>query len=171
VRTEEQVRSVEPRPDWTRRRRPWDEQPAPSSATSKPTFDLSTIGSGSVAGTIRRLEQRWQQAIRENDVAAIDELLADDFVGISSAGRTGSKGTLLREMRRDKNKYQRAEARGMSVRTDGDNVAVVTGTAFESGTTPDGSRFRTSRRFTDTWVKRNGRWRCIASHTTQLPAR
>jgi uncharacterized protein (TIGR02246 family) len=167
VRTEEPVRAVEPRPAWTRGRRPWDEQPAPTAAT-KPTFDLSAIGSGSVAGTIRRLEQRWQQAIRENDVATVDELLADDFVGTSSTGRTGNKSTLLRELRRDKNKYDRAEARGMSVRTESDNVAVVTGKTFEIGTTPDGKRFRTSRRFTDTWVKRNGRWRCIASHTSQL---
>jgi uncharacterized protein (TIGR02246 family) len=120
-------------------------------------------------GTIRRLEERWQRAIQEKDVKTIGELVADDFVGTSSTGRTGSKSTLLSEARRDKNVYTSAEARSMKVRTESDNVAVVTGVARETGTTPDGKRFTNSRRFTDTWVKRNGKWRCIASHTTAMP--
>ena len=99
----------------------------------------------------------------------IGELVASDFVGTSSTGRVGSRSTLLGEMRRDKNEYTSAEARSMKVRTESDNVAVVTGIARETGTTPDGKRFTYSRRFTDTWVKRNGKWRCIASHTTALP--
>ena len=104
---------------------------------------------------------------REHDVKTIGELLADDFVGTSSTGRVGSKSTLLAESRRDKNKYKSAEARehdGAHARSD--DVAVVTGIARETGTTPDGKRFTNSRRFTDTWVQRNGKWRCIASQTT-----
>ena len=158
------MRAVEPRP-----RRPWDEDPAAAVGGSRPTFDLSSRGDSSVAGTIRRLEERWQRAIKEKDVKTISELVADDFVGTSSTGRTGSKSTLLNEVRRDKNEYTSAEARSMKVRTESDNVAVVTGVARETGTTPDGKRFTNRRRFTDTWVKRNGKWRCIASHTTAMP--
>jgi uncharacterized protein (TIGR02246 family) len=124
-----------------------------------------------VSATIRRLENRWQQAIRENDAKTISELVAPDFVGTSTTGRVGSKSTLLSAVRRDKNTYKSATARSMSVRTQGDDVAVVTGIARESGTTPDGKRFTNSRRFTDTWVKRSGKWRCIASHTTAIPKR
>ena len=166
---EKPVRAVEPRP--TSARRPWTEDPTPAVGASRPTFDLSKAGGGSVSATVRRLEQRWQQAIRERDAKTIGELIAPDFVGTSSTGRVGSKSTLLSEVRRDKNQYTSAEARSMSVRTESDNVAVVTGISRESGTTPDGKRFKTSRRFTDTWVKRNGKWRCIASHTTAIPKR
>ena len=57
----------------------------------------------------------------------------------------------------------------LMVKVQGDDVAIVTGIARESGTTADGKRFTNSRRFTDTWVKRNGKWRCVASHTTAIP--
>ena len=114
------------------------------------------------------MEYKWQEAIREHDVSMLNELLASDFVGTSSTGRVGSKTTLLSALRRDKNTYNSVEARGMSVRTPSDDVAIVTGVTREAGTTPDGKRFRTSRRFTDTWVKRNEKWRCVASQTTDL---
>ncbi|MEP6956738.1 MAG: DUF4440 domain-containing protein [Chthoniobacterales bacterium] len=169
VLREKPVRAVEPRAAWTKPR-PGDE-PVEIRSGSKPTFDISTLGEGGVRGTIRGLEQRWQTAIREHDVAVIDELVATDFVGTSSNGQTGSKSTLLSEMRRDKNEYKSADTRSLSVRTEGDNVAVVTGIARESGTTESGQRFSNSRRFTDTWVKRKGKWRCIASATTQIPKR
>jgi ketosteroid isomerase-like protein len=76
---------------------------------------------------------------------------------------------MLSELRKDKNEYKSVEARSMSVRTQGGDIAVVTGVTKETGTTRDGERFSTSLRFTDTWVKRNGEWRCIASQTTELP--
>lgn len=103
-----------------------------------------------------------------HDVATIDELIANDFVGTSSTGKVGSKSTLLGAVRRDKNEYKSATVRGMSVRSLGPDVAVVTGIVSEGGTTKDGKQFKTSRRFTDTWRERNGRWQCVASQATQL---
>jgi ketosteroid isomerase-like protein len=52
---------------------------------------------------------------------------------------------------------------GTSVRIVRPGVAIITGTITESGTKEDGRRFTTSRRFTDTWKERNGRWVCTAS--------
>jgi len=160
------VRAVEPRSPSSRRLTPDDQ--SDQLGASRPTFDLSRRGDGSVGSTVRRLEKEWQTAVRNHDVAALSELLAADFVGTSSTGRVGSKSTLLSELRRDKNVYKSIEARGMSVRTHGDDVAVVTGVTRQSGTTRSGKRFNSSLRFTDTWVKRNGQWRCIASQTTDL---
>ncbi|CAN5518081.1 hypothetical protein BH18VER1_BH18VER1_01700 [soil metagenome] len=138
---------------------------------TRPTLDLADQGSGQVGGTVRALERRWQNAIIKHDFSVIDDLVADDFIGTSSTGRVGTKSTLLDEIKRDENTYKSATARNMTVRTYGQNVAVVTGVASESGTTPDGQRFSTSRRFTDTWMQRNGRWQCTASHATQLSKR
>ncbi len=149
------------------RRRPWDD-PAGLSGASRPTFDLSSLGDASVSSTIRRLEKAWEAAIREHDASIVSQLLADEFVGTSVTGRVGSKSKVLSEIRRDKNVYKTAEISGMSVRTESDNIAVITGVTRESGTTSDGKRFSSSRRFTDTWVKRAGKWRCIASQATQL---
>lgn len=165
ILNEKPVRAVEPR---ERPRRPWDDDPSNSVSGSRPTFDLSTRGDREIGAAVKRMENRWQDAIRNHDVRLLSALLADDFVGTSSTGRVGSKSTLIAELRRDKNVYTSVEARNMSVRTSGDDTAIVTGITRETGITPDGQRFRTSRRFTDTWVKRQGRWRCIASQTTNL---
>lgn len=120
---------------------------------------------------VRRLEEKWQVAVRDHNVEVLEKLMADDFVATSSTGRRGSKATVLAEARNDKNVYTRAEARSMSVRLQGENVAIVTGVARESGTTPAGKKFDTSRRFTDTWELRDGRWVCVASKATKIPRR
>ena len=118
---------------------------------------------------VRALERKWQRALVNKDVDTISSLLASDFVATSSTGKVGSKTTLLNAIRRDKNEYKSADARNMSVRMLGPRVAVVTGIATETGTTPDGRSFKNSRRFTDTWMLRNGKWLCVASQATDLP--
>ncbi|CAN5528018.1 hypothetical protein BH20VER1_BH20VER1_17000 [soil metagenome] len=167
VITEQPVRAVAPRSEWSHRATP---APGPAAGTTRrPTFDLTGFGSGGVAGQVKALERRWQRALLDRDLSVINELVAEDFVGTSSTGRTGSKSTLLNEFRRDKNEYKTAEVSGMTVRSPSPGTAVVTGIATETGVAGDGKNFRVSRRFTDTWVKRNGRWVCVASQTTALP--
>lgn len=160
---EKPVRALEPRP-----RRPWDESFVPATP-SRPTFDLSRRGSGSVSSTLRGLKNRWQTAIMNGDAKTIAELAADDFVGTSATGRIPSKSALLAAVRKDKNVYKSVKARGMSVRSLGPGVAVITGIASRTGTTPDGKPLRTSIRFTDTWRSRGGRWQCVASRATEIP--
>lgn len=134
----------------------------------RPTFDLSGDSSWTTAATIRSLENKWQAAIRKHDVKAVEKLLADDFAATSSTGREGSKATLLAEVRKDKNVYSSARAREMKVRSLAPNVAIVIGIASETGATPEGKRFKSSRRFADKWVSRNGRWQCVASKVARL---
>lgn len=164
IRDEGSVRAAEPRP----RDLPSVGDQRDVLGASRPTFDLSNRPNRNTAATIRRLEREWQEAVRRHDVAALNDLLAADFVGTSSSGKVGSKSTLLAALRRDKNTYTSVSVGNMSVRTPADDIAVVTGIAREAGTTPDGKRFKSARRFTDTWVRRKGEWRCVASQTTDL---
>lgn len=160
------MRAAEPRPAAFARPKVRDN--SDSIGASRPTSDLSNRPDRDVAAAVKRMENKWQVAIREHDVKALNALLASDFVGTSSTGKVGSKYTLISALGRDKNTYTSVEARSMSVRTPSDDTAIVTGVTREAGLTPEGKRFKTSRRFTDTWVKRNGKWRCVASQTTDL---
>ena len=172
---EEEAARPEPTPRRERARTPkpttraeqTDRPPAPQ-PTRPGTLDYWDDDPGSA---VKALERKWQKALVDKDVDTISKLLASDFVATSSTGKVGSKSTLLNAIRRDKNEYKSADARGMSVRMLGPRVAVVTGVATESGTTPDGKSFRNSRRFTDTWMLRNGKWLCVASQATELPNR
>lgn len=191
----EPVRAVDPRPPGSRRPRPAEPEdegedrasparpPKPAARDEEPDRSGSppqprtSAGRGAAldywdddpASAVKALERKWQKALVNKDVDTINDLLARDFVATSSTGRVGSKSTVLNTIRRDKNEYQSANARNMSVRMLGPRVAVVTGIANESGTTPDGRTFRNSRRFTDTWMLRSGKWVCVASQATELP--
>lgn len=163
----EPVRAVEPREPLDRR------MPAQLSSTARafqPTAGVSE-SSRTTAVTIRLLEERWQEAIMNHDVAVLDKLLADDLEATSSTGAKGGKATLLRTLRNDKNVYKSVRAREMSVKNAGPDTVVVTGVTVETGTTADGRPFKISRRFTDTWKRRDGRWECVATEATQSPGR
>ncbi|MEP6937048.1 MAG: DUF4440 domain-containing protein [Chthoniobacterales bacterium] len=127
------------------------------------------IGYFDLRNTLRNLEDKWEKSIVKHDVKVVAELVADDFVGTGSNGKVGGKATLIREAKNDKNTYESARARHMSLRGYGANVAVVTGVATEVGKTPEGREFEHSYRFTDTWLRRRGKWQCIASHAALVP--
>jgi ketosteroid isomerase-like protein len=105
----------------------------------------------------------------KHDTSAIEQIVADDFVGTSSSGKTGDKATLLAEAKRDTNTYTSAASSDMTVRMFGPGVAVVTGIATETGKSKAGKTFSHTYRFTDTWVERDGEWRCVAAHAMALP--
>jgi ketosteroid isomerase-like protein len=104
-----------------------------------------------------------------HDTSVIEKIVAEDFIGTSSSGKTGDKATLLAEAKRDNNTYTSATSNDMTVRMFGTGVAVVTGIAKETGKTKAGKTFSHGYRFTDTWVERNGEWQCVAAHAMALP--
>lgn len=122
-----------------------------------------------MASKLKSLESHWEAALLTHDTSAIEKMVADDFIGTSSSGKTGDKATLLAEAKRDNNTYTSAVSSDMTVRTFGPNVAVVTGIAKETGKTKGGKSFSHTYRFTDTWVERNGEWQCVAAHAMAMP--
>jgi ketosteroid isomerase-like protein len=122
-----------------------------------------------VTAKIKELESRWEAALLTHDTSMIEKIVADDFIGTSSSGKTGDKATLLADAKRDTNTYSTAVSSDMVVRVYAPNVAVVTGIAKETGKTKAGKAFSNAYRFTDTWVERNGEWQCVAAHAMTLP--
>jgi ketosteroid isomerase-like protein len=122
-----------------------------------------------VNSRIKELESRWEASLLNHDASTIEKIVADDFIGTSSSGKTGDKATLLAEAKRDNNTYTSAVSSDMTVRMFGPSVAVVTGIAKETGKTKAGKTFSHTYRFTDTWMERNGEWQCVAAHAMALP--
>jgi len=46
-------------------------------------------------------------------------------------------------------------------------TGIVSGIYRETGTTK-GKAYTRRARFTDTWVKRDGKWKCVASQSTMI---
>ena len=48
------------------------------------------------------------------------------------------------------------------------NTAIATGGFKATGTDDAGKAMENNEVFTDTWVKLNGKWQCVASHSSNV---
>jgi len=108
------------------------------------------------------LENLWVQAEVHNDADALGKLVADTFVVTQPDGSSQTKAETLAYVRDKSNHWDTVVSENMKVHTYGD-TAVVTGTYHEKGTSA-GKPFDNHGFFTDTWIHRNGEWRCVAGH-------
>ena len=104
-------------------------------------------------------ERAWGQAYVMGDVAAVERLLAEDFLGVDSSGLTYGKAAVLKDVR--DGPHGTADAVGpVTVRFYGD-TAVAQASEHEIGPAPE---YKPAERvFTDTWVKLGGQWRIVAA--------
>jgi hypothetical protein len=110
---------------------------------------------------ILMLEQTSNDATLKKDRAALEQLLADDYVSLNSNGTLTNKTEDITESMGAN--WTDAKMSNLKVRVYG-NTAVVTGNLMLTGSAKGyvaGPRLRT-----DIWVRRNGRWQEVASHTS-----
>ena len=79
------------------------------------------------------LEQQWQQAMLANDVSAMDNLLSDDYLGISATGEVFTKAQQLDHMRDRQFVITGLETSDRKIKLVG-NIAIVTSLAQVEGT-------------------------------------
>ncbi len=118
---------------------------------------------------VAALDTEYQAAVKNNDAATMDRILADDFVLVTGLGKTYTKSDLLEEARMKRVIYERQEDRNQKVRVWGD-TAVVTALLWAKGT-EGGKRFNYKLWFSDTYVRTSDGWRYVfAQASTRLPA-
>ena len=114
------------------------------------------------------LDTEYQAAVKANDVATMDRLLADDFVLVTGLGKTYTKADLLNAARSKRTTYEHQEDSAQKVRVWGD-TAVVTALLWAKGT-EDGKAFDYKLWFSDTYVRTPAGWRYVfAQASTRLP--
>ena len=133
---------------------------------------LPTTQARSVANdekAVEALDIEYQVALKQNDVATMDRILADDFVLVTGLGKTYAKTDLLEEARSMRTVYEHQEDSARKVRVWGD-TAVVTALLWAKGT-EDGKAFDYKLWFSDTYVRTPAGWRYVlAQASTRLPA-
>ena len=115
------------------------------------------------------LEQDWNEAIKKRDAAWIERNYLDDATDVSSAsGNLQTKAQAIADLRRaDPGVVESLELSEVVVRIDG-NAAVVTGVYRDRGREDDGKPYDRRVRFTDIWLKRDGRWMVWATQGTPI---
>lgn len=123
-----------------------------------------------VQEVLKTERERWDAYLRR-DVATSERLVADEFVLTIQGGDTGSKATLitfLKEIPADPTLTLTAE--DTKVQINGD-TAVVIGRRVERRRRPDNNQEGIAyARYTETYIKRQGRWQLLAEHLQAIPA-
>jgi hypothetical protein len=106
-------------------------------------------------------------AFLDADPAALERVLTSDFTLTLSNGEVSTGGNEIDELRNGKVHYDVFENYNMKARVYGDNAAVVVGKTHVKGTS-EGKPFDRVVQFTDTLIKRDGRWQLAAGHVSRL---
>jgi len=143
--------------------------------TWQPWFDMmfrphaadASDSPGDDAKIVAALDSEYQAAVKRNDSAAMDRILADDFVLVTGSGKTNTKQDLLSDARSGKDTYEHNEELEKKVRVYGD-TAIVTAKLWEKGKSGD-REFDHTIWFSDTYVRRPGGWKYVFGQSSYPP--
>jgi len=107
------------------------------------------------------------KAFLDADVAALERVLTPDFTLTLSNGEVSTRADEINELQTKKVHYDVFENYDMLPRLYGNDTAVVVGKTRVKGTA-DGKPFDRVVQFTDTLIKRDGRWQLAAGHVSRI---
>ena len=140
---------------------------------------VSPLASGQVTGKqkfrnikveqeLEKVEEDWANAYVRHDAAPLERILADEFITVGSNGQSHDKTKDIEELKSDSATYEYSTPYDLDIRVYGD-MAVVVGRTKERGHYDSGRQFTNEYRWTDIFVKRQGRWQCIAAQVASIP--
>ena len=116
---------------------------------------------------IDQLELKWRDAIVHHNAAAMDSLLADDYLAITANGTLQSKEQTLANLRAGTLRIGSMEFSDRKVRFYG-QTALVTSRAEVTGSSPEGD-FSGSFRYTRVYVRdEHGVWKIVSFEASKI---
>ena len=117
---------------------------------------------------IEMMEEQWRAAQLAGDVAAMDRLLADDFVGISMTGQANTKMQQLERIRSRSLVLTRIDLSDRKIKLVG-TVAIVTSLVQVEGSN-EGSSMHGTYRYTRIYQRLpSGVWKTTNFEATRVP--
>ena len=110
------------------------------------------------------LEHLWNEAQVNRDERALEGMIADSFVNTEWDGDISERGKFLADIKDPKFKPDLVTIQNLKVNLY-HNAGVVTGVYHTKGSY-NGKPYDHLGRFTDTWIFQDGKWECVASHTS-----
>jgi ketosteroid isomerase-like protein len=114
-------------------------------------------------------ERARRDALVNDDMAALADLVTDDLVHVHTTGNVQGKAELLGHAGGFL-RFIEVERGPLTIRRIGENAAVMTGAMTNTVKRRDVDERVTVRAFvTQVWVRQNERWRVASFHATRLP--
>ena len=114
---------------------------------------------------IRQSESDWAESVVANDAGVLERILADDFVGVDIDGSHYSKADAIKDYRSQPSEFASNHLNEVEIRFYGD-AAVAQGN--EGWKKKNGAAGKSV--WTDTWIKRGGKWQIVAAEDLVPPA-
>jgi ketosteroid isomerase-like protein len=126
-------------------------------AGAQPTDDPSS-------SYIRQAESDWAESVVTNDVKVLEGILADDFVGVDIDGSHYSKADAIKDYRTKPSEFASNHVNEVQIRFYGDAAVAQGSESWKKKDGTPGTFF-----WTDTWIKRNGKWQVVAAEDLVAP--
>ncbi len=137
------------------------------------SFGLGQTNSGSVARNtspekeILSLERELVEAEQRRDTAAMERILAEDWIWTNFEGEVINRAQRVARIRNGARTVESQETEDVRVRVYRD-AAVVTARANVRGMRRRDQPVNFSARYTRVYVRNNGRWQMVAQHSSRI---
>ena len=118
------------------------------------------------AQEVQKLERAWLDAYEKLDQKAMDAIVADDFMITFPDGSTQTKAQIMASLKpasQTNSPTMKFYTEGVDTRVYGETV-ILTGRVVSEWQRDGKTVGKQQSRYTDTYVKRQGRWQVVASH-------
>ncbi len=112
------------------------------------------------------MERLWNEAQVNRDAHALDVMIDSTFIDTEYDGEVSDKAKFLADIKDPQFKPTSATIQDVKINMYADSAVVVG--IYRTKGTYQGKPYDHIGRFTDTWVYTEGRWQCVASHTSLL---
>ncbi len=126
-------------------------------AQDKPTSDEQVI---------RKIENEWAAALVHDDTAATDRITTEDWHLVTPDGSVQTREQANADLKSGTLKFESFRLDDLKIRVYGD-TAVVIGLETEKSSYK-GKDESGQYRFTDVFIKRDGKWRAVSSHIAKV---
>ncbi len=111
--------------------------------------------------SLTQLNHDFVQSVQDGNVARFEQILADDFLNSNPDGSLLNRAQFLAQTAKPVT-ISNLTAHDVIIRILGDTAIIHGRTSYA---TQDGAA--AAGRYTDIWVRRNGKWLAVAAHVTQ----
>jgi ketosteroid isomerase-like protein len=133
---------------------------------SLPVFAQEKKASNSVDQEVLKLEQQWEDALINSDIAGLERIYDDSLIYTHSNGSVDNKSAYVDNIKSGVTKYQSMKRDDIKVNVYG-NTALVT-CHWQVHVLNRGNKIDTNARYIHVYVKRKDGWKMVAHQATRI---
>jgi ketosteroid isomerase-like protein len=116
---------------------------------------------------IQEASKVYEQALTQKNEPLLKSILADNFILTTASGKVLTKKDMMLNLTKEGTKYDKFESSEVRISVLNE-AAIETGKVHTVGTRA-GKKIAETTRYTDFWVKIQGKWLLLAEHSSFFP--